>query len=250
MKIKIGLGCSKLGSLFNYKINSKKYFKILEHSYKRGIRFYDTSNIYRNGNSEIFLSKYFLNKKVIISTKFGYQKKKNSFILKMLNLNKNDVLDDYEEMKKSVFQSLKRMKFNYIDILFWHSPHSLNKLQLLNAFKTMNFFKMNKTIKYSGISISNQKNIEQVINFDNFDFLQLSLKNYLSLNYNLKKKIFMKKNKIIINQFFYNLNKENIKRDKYISKYYNLLKKEKNIRYILVGTTNTNHLDYFLNYAK
>ena len=250
MKPKIGLGCSKLGNFINSRINYNRYFKILEHSHKSGIKFYDTANIYRNGNSEMILGKYFLKKKIIFSTKFGYKKRKIYFILKMLNLKNNYILKDYDEMKKSVFQSLERLGLNYLDILFWHSSYNFTKLQMLNAFKTLDFFKKNGIIKSSGISISNLDYIQDIIDLYNFEYLQISLKNYLSLSMSLKNKIIKKKIKFIINQFFYNLNQEKIKRDKYISKYYNLLKKEKNLEYILLGTNNTKHLDYFLNFIK
>ena len=168
----------------------------------------------------------------------------------MLNLKNNYILKDYDEMKKSVFQSLERLGLNYLDILFWHSSYNFTKLQMLNAFKTLDFFKKNGIIKSSGISISNLDYIQDIIDLYNFEYLQISLKNYLSLSMSLKNKIIKKKIKFIINQFFYNLNQEKIKRDKYISKYYNLLKKEKNLEYILLGTNNTKHLDYFLNFIK
>ena len=250
MKPKIGLGCSKLGNLINFRINYKKYFNILEHSHKQGIQFYDTANIYRNGNSEMILGKYFLKKKKVFSTKFGYEKKKFSFILKLFNLENHYILKDYEEMKVSVFKSLERLGINYIDILFWHSSYNFTELQMSNAFKTLDFFKKNGIIKTSGISISNLNYIQDIVDLDNFDYLQISLKNYLSLGMSLKNKIIKKKIKFIINQFFYNLNQEKTKRDKYISKYYNLLKKEKNVEYILLGTNNTKHLDYFLDFFK
>jgi len=250
MKLKIGLGCSKLGNYIDYRINYNKYHKILQHSYKRGIQFYDTANIYRNGNSEIILGKYFLKKKKVFSTKFGYEKKKFSFILKLFNLENHYILKDYEEMKVSVFKSLERLGINYIDILFWHSSYNFTKLQMSNAFKTLNFFKKNGILKFSGISLSNVNNIKDIIDLNNFDYLQISLKDYLLLSKSLKNKIIKKKIKLIINQFFYNLNLDKDGRDKHISKHYNLLKKEKNIDYILIGTNNTKHLDYFLNFIR
>ena len=75
MKLKIGLGCSKLGNYIDYRINYNKYHKILQHSYKRGIKFYDTANIYRNGNSEIILGKYFLKKKKYLALNLVMKKK-------------------------------------------------------------------------------------------------------------------------------------------------------------------------------
>ena len=93
------------------KVSSRSLLSAFEH----GINFYDTSNIYGEGNSEVLLGKTFnkVRDKVIIATKCGMV---NSTGLQDFTIN---------ELDKSVNASLKRLQSDYIDLIQLHDFPSL-----------------------------------------------------------------------------------------------------------------------------
>ena len=68
----IGFGCQSIGGGFYYK-NNKESIRTLLEAFDSGVNFFDTSDHYTQGESEILIGKAFKGKrdKIIIGTKAG-----------------------------------------------------------------------------------------------------------------------------------------------------------------------------------
>ncbi|MEM3832717.1 MAG: aldo/keto reductase [Thermoprotei archaeon] len=103
---------------------------LLKKAYALGINFYDTADMYADGEGEKILAKVFSSKrdKIIILTKIGYDfynkkdgKAQQNFGIEYLNF--------------AVMQSLKRLNTDYIDILMLHNPKmGIIKNQIVRDF--------------------------------------------------------------------------------------------------------------------
>jgi aryl-alcohol dehydrogenase-like predicted oxidoreductase len=85
-------------------------------AYDAGIRFFDTADIYGNGNNESLLGEALrggIREKIILATKFGLVEDKNNPQKRFINGKKEYVLSACEA-------SLKRLKTDYIDLLYLH----------------------------------------------------------------------------------------------------------------------------------
>src|SRR3954469_12362556 len=75
MKVsEIGFGGSRIGGVFADKNSSAEALRVLHGALDAGINFYDTADMYSQGESEILIGKAFRKKrdKVFIATKGGY----------------------------------------------------------------------------------------------------------------------------------------------------------------------------------
>jgi aryl-alcohol dehydrogenase-like predicted oxidoreductase len=142
----LGIGCSRLGSFLS-KGSETEIAAMLEEAVASGINFFDTSDIYGQGDSERLLGKTFRSKrdKVIFETKAG-----NCFsqaarvatcfktpiraVLKHLPFLKKKVQKvrasqlaqnfDPGYLETAVEASLRRLQTDYIDVFMLHSPPS------------------------------------------------------------------------------------------------------------------------------
>jgi aryl-alcohol dehydrogenase-like predicted oxidoreductase len=106
----VGLGCWQLGSDWGDSISKEKAFAILQEAIDQGITFFDTANVYGDGQSERFIGEFIkgLKNKPRIATKFG----------------RGDAVypDKYSEelLRKSVKDSANRLGIKKIDLVQLH----------------------------------------------------------------------------------------------------------------------------------
>ncbi|KAF2993363.1 hypothetical protein E8E13_002236 [Curvularia kusanoi] len=120
------------------KCSKEEAFKILDHFYSEGGNFIDTANIYRDGESEMWLGEWMAAREkrddIVLATKFT-----NSFMgHKQDHIQSNYAGTGSKSMKLSLEESLKRLQTKYIDIFYVHFwdfttsipelMHSLNDL--------------------------------------------------------------------------------------------------------------------------
>jgi aryl-alcohol dehydrogenase-like predicted oxidoreductase len=145
----IGFGAWGIGKITKYSpgyygVTDKNSIAGLNKSFDSGINYFDTSNMYGNGHSEKLIGEVFKNKrdKIIISSKGGCLPHKS--LIMPQNFEKNF-------LTKSLEKSLKRLKTDYLDIFFLHSPKfsDIKKFDILN---TLEKFRKNGKIRIFGIS--------------------------------------------------------------------------------------------------
>ena len=105
------LGCMSFGEAdmgpYEWTLPYEQSYKIIHQAYEAGINFFDTSNNYSAGSSEIFLGKAIkdLNRKdIVIATKCYFNEGKLS----------------YDAIHTQISNSLKRLDTDYIDLYILH----------------------------------------------------------------------------------------------------------------------------------
>jgi len=142
---KTGLYVSEIGigtNRFGHKVDKNNVIEILHYCVDNNINHLDTANVYANGKSEEILGESFgnLRKNFIIGTKVGWD---NSFDNGLGLLSSRSI--NYH-----VNNSLKKLKTDYIDILWLHKWD--NTTHIDETLKTINSLINQGKIRYIGIS--------------------------------------------------------------------------------------------------
>ena len=115
--MKIVLGTWPMsGDYGKYDISESK--KLIKYFLKKGYREFDTAPNYGFGKSELILGQISNQKKIIVNTKIGNNSKKQKSF-------------DYNILKKSFYESLKRLNRKSINILFLHNPRNIRNSKKL-----------------------------------------------------------------------------------------------------------------------
>ena len=145
----ISLGTWAFGNNVYGGVDEKDGIKTIHEGIDLGINLFDTAPQYgtnqQDGVAEIVLGKALIGKrdKVHISTKFG----RNPTIKKGASqFYKSRVIASVEE-------SLKRLQTNYIDVLFFHSPFSIDEIQD-DVWEGLEQVKKQGKVRFVGHSIS------------------------------------------------------------------------------------------------
>ena len=109
----VSLGTWQLGGKWGEKYDSKTAESILSKAVETGINFFDTADVYNDGQSEISIGKFIkkINKRIYVATKSGRKLNPHN----NEGYNKNNITSFIED-------SLKRMDIDAIDLLQLHCP--------------------------------------------------------------------------------------------------------------------------------
>lgn len=168
----IGFGCSRIGGVFAGE--SDKVLRVLHRALDAGITFYDTADIYSQGESESLIGRAFRDRrdKVIIASKGGYclpaQRKLVAKvkpllrpIVKALGLKREhlpagvtgELSQDFspQYLVQALEASLRRLQTDYLDIYQLHSPlpQILQSGECIDVLETL---KQQGKIRYYGIA--------------------------------------------------------------------------------------------------
>lgn len=186
-------GTSRLGGTVQH-YNKKEALGILEQAVDFGITTFDTANIYAQGNSEKLLGAAMKRQreKIIIATKGGYAVSTKGRLLSMAKpiirkiigsrpgiaraagkVRGGQILQDFSKaaLTKSLEESLKRLKTDYIDIYQLHSPDQ-ETLERGEVFETLAAFQNAGKIRASGVSLLSWQHLEYCIG-KGISFVQL-----------------------------------------------------------------------------
>ncbi|MED6159156.1 palmitoyltransferase akr1 [Stylosanthes scabra] len=113
---KLGFGCMNLSGAYTPGVSEEEGISIIKHAFRKGITFFDTSDIYGNNANEILVGKALKQlprENIQIATKFGVEKRVPSTFEIKINGSPNYVRSCCEA-------SLKRLGVEYIDLYYQH----------------------------------------------------------------------------------------------------------------------------------
>jgi len=191
---RIGLGCSRLGSIGAK--NGTPPERLLQTAAEVGITFFDTADIYAQGDSERHIGRLLRssNGSFVICTKVGQYFPwyfKPAFLMKgmiksMMNLVggasavrtvrartlPQDFSSDYIERKFR--ESLERLQTDSVDVLLLHSP-SAGVLRQKDAISTLQAIKRRGAAKRIGAACEDVESLEAALDDDRIDAVQVTL---------------------------------------------------------------------------
>jgi aryl-alcohol dehydrogenase-like predicted oxidoreductase len=168
----LGLGCARIGGVF--KRNSGDFVNLLTAALDGGINFFDTADMYSQGESELLVGRAFRGRRsqVVIASKAGYvlpsQRKLIAFIkplvrpaVRLLGLSRHhlpsavrgELVQSFSPayLKVAVEGSLRRLRTDYMDLLQLHSPPSA-VVEAGHWVGVLESLKREGKIRYYGIS--------------------------------------------------------------------------------------------------
>jgi aryl-alcohol dehydrogenase-like predicted oxidoreductase len=111
----LGYGCMNLTWAYGPGVDEKTAISLIHSAYEQGVTLFDTAEIYGPFRDEEYVGKALqpFRDKVVISTKFGFDINPDTKAINGLNSRP-------EHIRKVVEASLKRLKTDYIDLLYQH----------------------------------------------------------------------------------------------------------------------------------
>jgi aryl-alcohol dehydrogenase-like predicted oxidoreductase len=194
----IGFGGARIGGLLAQDGGRATSLRTLEAACDAGINFYDTADIYSQGESEILIGKAFRKKrdKVFIATKGGYClpgrkrliqliKPLAKPIVRAIGMSRRAVpaalsgtiSQDFSpgHLKKAVEASLRRLQSDYIDLYQIHSPplEELRGARLQDALALLARLKAEGKIREYGIALDTVDDAAHCLDMEGIASLQM-----------------------------------------------------------------------------
>ncbi len=168
-----GLGCARIGGVFQG--DSREFLRLFAVAADFGINFFDTADMYAQGESEVLLGRAFRNQRgrVIIASKAGYAlPKRRRFVsrvkplvrplIKLLKLKREQVssgakgvvTQDFspDYLRQAVEGSLRRLRTDYLDLFQLHSV-PLEVVERGDWEPVLEELKRAGKIRYYGLSV-------------------------------------------------------------------------------------------------
>jgi aryl-alcohol dehydrogenase-like predicted oxidoreductase len=194
----IGFGGARIGGLLAQDGGRAASLRTLEAACDAGINFYDTADIYSQGESEILIGKAFRKKrdKVFIATKGGYclpgRKRLIQLIkpfakpiVRAIGLRRSaipatlsgTISQDFSpgHLRRAVEASLRRLQSDHIDLYQIHSPRreELCGTQLQDALGLLARFKAEGKIRHYGIALDSVDDAVHCLSMEGIASLQM-----------------------------------------------------------------------------
>ena len=168
-----GLGCARIGGIF--KRDPAEFVNLLSAAFDAGINFFDTADIYSQGESELFLGRAFRGRRrdqVVIASKAGYVlPSRRRFIarvkplvrpvIRLLGLTRRHVAgvvsgslaQDFSpsHLRRAVEGSLRRLRTDRLDLFQLHSP-STGIVEAGGWIEALEALKAQGKIRHYGVS--------------------------------------------------------------------------------------------------
>ena len=190
-----GLGCARIGGIF--KQNPTDFVELLTAALEAGINFFDTADIYSQGESERLLARAFRKRRddVIIASKAGFVLPSQRLVvarlkpfvrplIRLLGLSRRQVpgvvrgslSQDFtaRHLRLSVERSLRRLQTDRLDLFQLHSPPTsvVEAGEWVEALETL---KRSGKIRYYGISCDMPDAAVAALEFSSVSSIQVPL---------------------------------------------------------------------------
>jgi len=168
-----GLGCARIGGIFQS--GSAGFLDMLEFAFDNGITFFDTADMYSQGESEALIGKALRGKRdrIVIASKAGYKlptqrrlagklKPLLRPVIQLLKIRRDRLpsasrgalSQDFSSkyLQAAVEGSLKRLRTDYLDILQLHSP-SAELIERGEWVAALEELRRTGKVRYFGIAV-------------------------------------------------------------------------------------------------
>lgn len=188
----IGLGCSHIGGGV-IKKDTKESIRLLLRAFELGVNFYDSADTYTNGRSETLIGSAFKDRRsqIIIASKVGmlpsslYRLGKTLLpVLRPIRrviepwkstlkkISKHTQEFSSLHINKSIEQTLRRLKTDYLDLYQLHSPASW-VIERGEVFETLDVLKRQGKIRFYGVSAKTVGDAILCLKYINISSLQI-----------------------------------------------------------------------------
>jgi aryl-alcohol dehydrogenase-like predicted oxidoreductase len=160
----LGFGTWGIGGGSYGWVDDAESLRALSMAFDRGIRFYDSANIYGDGHSEELLGKAFAERReqVVIATKAGYvcyADRSQSF--------------EAQFIRASLEASLKRLRTDYVDVFYLHSP-SRQAIVSGEVHELLCRLRLEGKVRRTGVSVRSADDGLLALRAFEYDFIQVS----------------------------------------------------------------------------
>jgi aryl-alcohol dehydrogenase-like predicted oxidoreductase len=190
-----GLGCARIGGVFQS--SARGFLDLLAYAFDSGISFFDTADMYSQGESESLLGRALRGKRdrVVIASKAGYRlpaQRRVAGTLKPLlrplvrwlkirrdrlpSSGRGALTQDFSAayLRKAVEGSLRRLRTDYLDILQLHSP-PLDVIERGDWQASLEELKRTGKIRYYGVAVDSIEAGLAALKFPNVSSVQFTL---------------------------------------------------------------------------
>jgi aryl-alcohol dehydrogenase-like predicted oxidoreductase len=190
-----GLGCARIGGIFQR--DTAGFLNLLSAACDAGINFFDTADMYSQGESEVLLGRAFKNRRsrVVIASKAGYllpTRRKLAArlkpilrpIIQRLGIRRErlpasargSLAQDFSPayLRKAVEGSLRRLRTDYLDLLQLHSPPA-DVVERGEWKPALDALKREGKIRYYGVSCDTVEAGLAALRYPDVSSLQFSL---------------------------------------------------------------------------
>jgi aryl-alcohol dehydrogenase-like predicted oxidoreductase len=189
----VGLGCARIGGIFQR--DPKAFVNLLAAARDRGINFFDTADMYSQGESETLIGIAFRRRRdqIVIATKAGYclpaqrriiarLKPFARPLIRLLRIRRDRLpsavrgalAQDFSPLylRRAVEASLRRLRTDYIDVLQLHSPPAdiVRSGEWVDALEGL---KRAGKIRFYGVSCDTLDAARAALDFSGVSSLQL-----------------------------------------------------------------------------
>jgi aryl-alcohol dehydrogenase-like predicted oxidoreductase len=189
----LGLGCSRLGSILGP--SKTEATRLIYYALESGINFFDTADIYGQGESERILGNVLHKSDAIIATKVGQRfppayglismlKKPLAPLLRSSTSGSNMVRASRAKplpldfrpsyLNSAIEKSLRRLRRDALDIVFLHNPDA-GDINVVDAIDSIAELKSKGRIKSIGVSTDSERVLLSVLADQRVDTIQCRL---------------------------------------------------------------------------
>jgi aryl-alcohol dehydrogenase-like predicted oxidoreductase len=170
---KFGLGCARIGGVFQH--SSRGFEDLLSYAFDSGITFFDTADMYSQGESESLIGKVFRGKRdrIVIASKAGYSlpsrrrwagriKPLLRPLVRLLKIRRDQLpsssrgalSQDFssKHLRAALEGSLRRLRTDYLDLFQLHSP-PLEVVERGEWLPVLQELKRQGKVRYFGIAV-------------------------------------------------------------------------------------------------